>query len=153
MSLTQFEPVTPTEADTSLAQESSQRLAALLGQNQEVTFQILEHHHQDQKVHLPVVAVRLLVDILTEIAQGHAVTLLPVRAELTTQQAADFLNVSRPYLVSLLDEGHIPCRKVGTHRRVCFEDLKQYKDRIDAERLQTLNELTKQAQELRMGYE
>jgi excisionase family DNA binding protein len=101
---------------------------------------------------LPVAAARLLEHLLTEMAHGNAVTLIPVHAELTTQEAADYLNVSRPYLIRLLEENAIRFHKVGTHRRVRFQDLKAYKERIDAKREKTMNELVAEAQELGLGY-
>jgi excisionase family DNA binding protein len=147
-----LEPVAPTEVETELARESSRRLAHYLGARDGLRLQIIEEGGPGEALAVPVSAVRLLVHILTEMAQGNAVTLVPVHAELTTQQAADLLHVSRPYLVKLLDEGKIPHRTVGKYRRVRFADLMAYKKRNEQERLKALEELTAQAQELDMGY-
>ncbi len=147
------ETVTPTEADTRLAKESSRRLTRLLGKRRRsLQVSIRADDETEEGVAIPASALRLLTDILTQMAQGNAVTLIPVHAELTTQQAAELLNVSRPFLIRLIDEGKIPHRKVGTHRRIRFHDLMEYKRLIDQDRLKALEELSAQAQQLGMGY-
>jgi excisionase family DNA binding protein len=106
----------------------------------------------EETIAIPLPAFRLLADILTEMAKGNAVTLIAIHAELTTQQAADLINVSRPFLIEQLKEGSIPFRKVGKHRRILFQDLMAYEQKMDQNRLKTLDELSAQAQELGMGY-
>lgn len=146
-------PDLPTEAEVTLAKESSRLLSLYLSSQEETqAIRVIDQAGEHEAVRVPTAAYRLLIDILAQMAQGNAVSLIPVHAELTTQEAADMLNVSRPYLVKLLDGGVIPFHKVGTHRRVCYQDLVQYKNRIDTERLKALEELSAQAQELNMGY-
>lgn len=147
------ETIAPSEADTRLAEESSRLLTRLLGsQHGSYRLRVQADDEPEETVAIPGLAFRLLNDILTEMAKGNAVTLIPVHAELTTQEAAEILNVSRPFLIRLVEEGKIPCRKVGTHRRIRFQDLLQYKRRTDQARLTALEELAAQAQELGMGY-
>lgn len=103
-----------------------------------------------ETVLLPRRAFELLVELLAQMANGNAVTIVPVHAELTTQQAAD-LNVSRPYLVKLLEEGKLPCRKVGTRRRVRAADLLTFKRIDEARRRDAVDELTSEAEKLGLG--
>jgi excisionase family DNA binding protein len=152
LAYTTYGPVAPTETEALLARETSRLLASHVRSRQNLRIRIMEDEKAGDILSLPASAVRLLLDILTEMAQGNAITLIPVHAELTTQQAADLLNVSRPHLVSLLDDGKIPHRKVGTHRRVLFEDLMAYKKHIDNAREKVLDQLAEEAQELDMGY-
>jgi excisionase family DNA binding protein len=150
-SLEEFKAIAPTEDEARVALESSRKLAAHLPAARGFRLEV-EDGGGAETLALPPAAVKLLLHILTEMARGNAVTLIPVHAELTTQQAADLLNVSRPHLVKLLDEAKLPSRKVGTHRRVLFQDLMDFKRREDARRLEALEELSAQAQDLGMGY-
>jgi excisionase family DNA binding protein len=146
---------TPTEADARLARESVPVLDRLLSSKRkhaDLRLQIQQGARSGEAVTIPVAALRLLKDILEEMGKGNGVALLPLNAELTTQQAADLLNVSRPYLIGLLEEGKIPFRLVGKHRRIRRDDLMAYKRRDDQARLRVLEELVAQAQELNMGY-
>ncbi len=146
------EPITPSDAESALARESLTSLAALLskrGQTQVMTF---GEGKEQVRVELPAGALRLLKEILSEMAEGNSLTLIPIHAELKTQEAADYLNVSRPFLVKLLDAGEIEHHKVGSHRRLSFKDVLEYQRRMRRQRLEALDELTAEAQELNMGY-
>jgi len=148
-----FETVSPTEDDAVLARESSRRLATRkLGRKSSIRIQVFVDGEEPETVAVPASAVRLFLHLLTEMSQGNAVTLIPTHAELTSQQAADLLNVSRPYMAKLLDEGKIPGRTVGKYRRVRFEDLMAFKQKDDDARAKVLDQLTAEAQELGMGY-
>jgi len=142
----------PTTDEISLAQESSRQLALCVNDQLSQSIQVIDATGEHKTVCIPTTAFNLLINILSETAQGNAVSIIPIHAELTTQEAADMLNVSRPYFVKLLDSGALAFTKVGTHRRVRYQDLMAYKANIDAERLQALEELTAQAQALNMGY-
>lgn len=137
----------PNKREQQLALESSQVFANLLETQKD-----LELKFESTSVTLPVSAVKLLQYILLEIADGNAVTVAKHNSELSTQQAADLLNVSRPYLVSLLEQDKMPYHKVGSHRRILFSDVISYKEQSYNKSHAALEELTKQAQDLNMGY-
>ena len=104
------------------------------------------------KVTVPESALEFLLKFLHSLSKGEAVSILPLGSEMSTQQAADILNVSRPHLVKLLEDDKIPYHKVGSHRRIKAEDLIEYKAKRDEEREGLLDELASQAQDLDMGY-
>ena len=139
----------PSEEERKIAAESSRLLAAIIGKGEAAHIRVVDGK---QEITVPVSAMRMLVDILAHMAEGESMTLIPQHAELTTQQAADFLNVSRPFFVKLLEEGKLPFHKVGSHRRIYFRDLVAYKEQNINERRQAMDELAAQAQELKLGY-
>ncbi len=142
--------VVPSASDAEQAKSSSRLLAAIVGKGDAA--RLVLHGDHEEPLSIPVPALRMLVEILSQMAQGNAVSIVPYHAELTTQEAADFLNVSRPFLVKLLETGLIPFRKVGTHRRVAFSDLLKYRERTLTETRQSAAELTALSQELGLGY-
>lgn len=99
-------------------------------------------------VQLPPAVTRLVIELLRSIGKGEAVALVPFGEELSTQEAADLLKVSRPFLVKLIESGEIPYHKVGTHRRIQAEDLFAFKRRRDRERDDALGKLARLGQEI-----
>lgn len=105
-----------------------------------------------ERIAIPESVFYVLARVAEVLARGDAVTVVPTEKVITTQQAADLLNVSRQYLVRLLDEGRIPFTKTGKHRRVRMEDLLRFKAKRDEDRKATLDELTALSEEYG-GYE
>lgn len=141
-----LEAAMPSDKDTQLAQQASRALARRTEEDLKVRLE------DGNELVLPKAATRLLNHILTEMSQGNAVTIIPLHAELTTQEAADILNVSRPYLIKLLTEKRIPFHMTGTHRRIKFTDLHSYEAETEKKRKKAMDDLAKQAQELNLGY-
>ena len=136
------EPIAPSEADAALARKSARQLATSLKKaNGVVTLTIAGTGGNGETVAVPTSAFRLLVSILGEMASGNAVRLIPHHAQLTTQEAADILNVSRPYFTRLLDGGRLPFHRVGTHRRVYLKDVMAYKAEHHRARRKALDDL------------
>jgi len=142
--------VQPTAEVSALAADASRRLFRVIGAGARETCVVRFEVAPDEPVVLPAAALRLLGTLLMELAKGNAVTLMPHHAELTTQEAADLLNVSRPFLVGLLESGQLPHHKIGTHRRVRFADLMTYRRRRDAESAEARRELAALSQDVRL---
>ena len=139
-------PEIPTEAEAMLAKQTKDILAPRIGREAAVDLQSILA--AQPTVRIPAAAARLLVQILDEMSRGNAVKIVPVHAELTTQEAADLLNISRPTLIQMVEQGLIPYRKVGTHRRIPFAKAIEYKRKLEADRKAALAELVAYDQEI-----
>jgi excisionase family DNA binding protein len=141
MSVQAFEPIAATESERPILNkiegvlENVHRVPKLIGP-------------EGEEIELPRSLFHILQQVVYHLAHGRVVTVMPLNKELTTQEAADLLNVSRPYLIKLLEEGKLPFFKVGTHRRIRFDDLMEYKKRRHDERRRALAEMAQMSQEL-----
>ncbi|MFB9866117.1 helix-turn-helix domain-containing protein [Vreelandella sulfidaeris] len=143
----------PSQEESAFAKLSSRELAAYVEANASTQQVVLPGKDgRARHVEIPVSALRLLVDILTELGEGNSVKLIPVHAEMTTQEAADLMNMSRPTFIKLLDEGSIPYHRVGNRRKVKYTDVMTYKQEVDQQRLKVLDELSSLDQSLGLGY-
>jgi len=148
-------PVVPHTRDIDLAEKASSAMRNFLSSNQKGDILFLlnrEKRRETIEFFLTPAIVDFFFRTLLQIANGNAVTLIPIHAELTTQEAANLLNVSRPYLIQLLEKGKIRFRKVGRHRRILFADILKYQEKSDDKSRKAREALIKQAQELDLGY-
>ena len=144
--------VAPSADDARVARESSRRLQGLVGGRGTLSLRLKAPGHRATSVDLPKGVVALLVELLAEVSKGHVVAVLPMQARLTTQQAAELLGVSRPFIVKELTLKRIPHIKVGTHRRILLKDLLAYRDHNHKAQDRAMNELVEQGQKLGLGY-
>lgn len=148
MPRTRPDPTIPSDREVALAAVATEALQQHRSGALAMRVQVAESGHEVATLDLPQAAARLLTEMLKEMAAGRAVTLIPVEIELTTQQAADILNVSRPYLVGLVENGTLPVRMVGNQRRVPLKDVVAHKAITRAKRREALRALSALDQEL-----
>lgn len=155
ISIRKSTPSVPKTHDIALAEQASMRMSAFLSRDgkKDILFS-LKHSKGQETVEfsLTPAIVDLIFRTLIHISKGDAVTIVPFHAELTTQEAAEFLNVSRPYLIRLLEKGAIPFHRIGKHRRILFEHILKYKEKAKEKNRKTRDQLTREAQELDLGY-
>lgn len=137
----------PSKDEQKVAIESYDALAAVLkglkSDNPEI-----EIEETEERIKIPLSALKLLGDILEAMSQGKPFSLVPFATEVTTQKAAEILGCSRPHLVKLLEDGEINFTKVGKHRRVKFEDVMKYKKKMKAAQKQRIIDIMKSDEEL-----
>jgi excisionase family DNA binding protein len=142
----------PTKREQKMASELVANFTTAISRRKTDTVSISIHESKESFA-IPRRALEFLSHILSIMAQGKAISLIPAESELSTQQAADMLNVSRPHIVKLLEMGAIPFTKAGSHRRILLEDLMKYASQQDKTRKKRLKFLAEQAQDLNLGYE
>lgn len=138
-------PPTPTEAQ--LAAESALQVSRLL-EDAPNTITFTSTQLPNTEITLSAATLRIIAAVMDQVGRGFAVSITPVDRELTTKEAAEILNVSRPFLIKLLDEGKIAHRKVGSHRRIRLEEVLAYRASMERERRVALQELTALGQEM-----
>ena len=141
----------PTPEEMEEAKPSSRTLAKYADADR-VHMTMRGSNGESDELVLPGHVLQMLLTVLSEMSQGNAISLIPRHQELSTQEAASILNVSRPFLVGLLENAEIPHHKVGSHRRVRLEDVLAYKERLDEQRIDALDRLTAISQDEGMGY-
>lgn len=131
----------PTKVEIQNAEQLRSIIAAQIKEGEAVSLALAFNDGETRAITLMPSLTDTLLDILRLISSGRGFRMMPVEAELTTQEAADLLNVSRPYLIKVLEKGDIPFVKVGRHRRIRAEDLFAYKVQRDQHRSEALAEL------------
>ena len=142
------------EREAEMAKTAQRCIMAALDHSKAHRIALVDRRSKNQApiLELPPKALRFFADLLGAMSQRQPVSLIPQKHELTTQEAAAFLNVSRPFVVKQLEEGKIPFRKVGRHRRVEFEQLVKYQESLRRDTDSALQDLADQAQALKQGY-
>ena len=141
----------PNSAEIEQAKISSRTLSKYTDADR-VQLSLNGSNGESDELLLPGHVLQILLDVLSEMSKGNAISLIPHHQEVSTQEAANLINVSRPFLVKLLEDGDIPFRKVGSHRRVLLTDVMKYKEKVDKQRHIALSDLTALSQSEDMGY-
>jgi excisionase family DNA binding protein len=145
--------IVPSAEEVQQARRSAALLRKLAKRRRTSRVRTIKLEGEEEPIEVPVAAIELLADAVEEIAKGHTIRITSLEEEVSTQKAADLLNVSRPYFIGLLEKGEIPFRMVGTHRRLRLSDVLAYRARSDADAERAFRELVAQAQELGLGYD
>lgn len=143
------------EHDAALAQAAQRCLMAALDHSRAAQIQLVNVGSSGENaplIELPPKVLRLVAELLGIMAQQKPVAIVPSDLELTTQEAASYLNVSRPFVIKEIESGKLSCRKVGRHRRIAFEQLQEYKRAMNSQANAALDKLAEQAQALNLGY-
>jgi excisionase family DNA binding protein len=150
----ELRPPILSQEEAAMAKSAQRCIMAALDHSRAPAIALLDeqNHQAEAAIKLPPQALRLVAQILGAMAEGKPVTVIPGKHEMTTMEAAHFLNVSRPFVIKEIEAGRIPYRKVGTHRRVLYEDLVAYRANMMQGQQDALQRMADEAQDLGLGY-
>lgn len=139
-------------ADKDLARAAQRCIMAALDHSRAASLVLTTEDGEHPQVEVPPAALRLIGQLLGVMSQGKSVVLMPAERELTTVEAAHFLNVSRPFVIKEMEAGRLPYRKVGTHRRVTLNRLMDYEQAMRQQQEQALERMADNARALGLDY-
>lgn len=141
-----------TAKDKAMVQVAQRRIMASLDHSRAAAITVTTDTGEHPTVEVPPAALKLIGQLLGAMSEGGPIVLMPTEQELTTVEAARFLNVSRPFVIKEMEAGHLPHRKVGSHRRIALEDLLAYAQKMRAQQAGALDRLADNARELGLDY-
>lgn len=142
--------MTPEEAD--MARLAQRFIVESLDHSRAAHITLTSDNGDEPSVSVPTKTLRFIADVLGALSERQPVVFMPAKRELSTVEAANFLNVSRPFVIKEIEEGRLPHRKVGSHRRIAFEDLLRYSSEMHARQRDALQRLSDNATELGLDY-
>lgn len=144
--------LTPEEAE--MAKAAQRCIMAALDHSRAPSIALIdeENHQTEPSIKLPPKALRLVANVLGAMGERKPIVLVPTKHELTTVEVAQFLNVSRPFVIKEIEANRLPCRKVGSHRRIAYEDMMAYRAKMRADQEAALQRLADDADDLGFGY-
>jgi excisionase family DNA binding protein len=145
-------PPLMSEQEVEMARAAQRCIMAALDHSRAAVITLTTDQGEQPSVELPPQALKFIGQLLGAMSEGRPITLMPANEELTTVEAAHFLNVSRPFVIKEMEEGRLPYRLVGTHRRVAFEDLLQYARKMRENQAAALDRMAQNARELGLDY-
>ena len=146
-----FAPVL-SQAESEIAKVAERLLMESLDHSRAAVIKVECDNGEMPAVEVPPQALRLIAQLLGAMSERKPIMLMPAKQELSTVEAANFMNVSRPFIIKEIDEGRIPYRMVGTHRRIQFDDLKKYAEEMRAQQKNALDRMAENARELGLDY-
>jgi excisionase family DNA binding protein len=141
-----------TERDADMARVAQRLIMEALDRSRAAAIPLTSDRGKQTAIEVPPSALKLIGQLLGAMSEGQTVTLVPSKREFTTVEAAHFLNVSRPFVVKEIEEGRLPHRMVGTHRRIAFEDLRAYARKMREKQAAALERMAENARELGLDY-